>query len=341
MAFKRSLNLPGLFRDLPGQARRFGVEFITVNPALKISSLLLATLMWSFVAAQRGGESSEIQFTTPLVLKNIPLEMEVTDAPVQSVSVLLRASRVLANAINPSQFQVSIDLANQFPGSIEYTLTEQDISYNSHSVPNGMIVLQISPARVPISLEESVSVTLPVKPRFVGNLSKGFILGTITNEPSVVEVRGPRSIIESMTGAPTRPLDVQDLNSNVDLLATLDLPPRVRLAGEQELAIHTNITVSSNPERVLLRNIAVRFINPSKVFQTSTRTLNVHLEGPREVVEQLSQDNLFAQVDLRKYPPGDYRGITPPLVLPDTVKVLEQWPILDLFVINRDLEPKN
>ena len=66
---------------------------VTRNLSLKAFALVLAVLMWGFVASQKRGETTEIKFTTPLVFKNIPSSLEAASAPVQSVSVLVRARR--------------------------------------------------------------------------------------------------------------------------------------------------------------------------------------------------------------------------------------------------------
>jgi YbbR domain-containing protein len=312
--------------------------FFADNLPLKIFSLALAVLMWAFVASQKRGESSEIKFTTPLVFKNIPANLEVTSAPIQAVSVLVSARRALANAINPNQFQVGIDLSKQLPGSFEYTLTERNISYNNESPPQGMTVLQVSPAVIPITLEETIRKTVEIRPRFSGDLAQGFTLESIRVKPPEAVVQGARKNLDKLKYVFTRPLDVQDLRSNVEMLAELDLPSTVRLAPNQDNFFQAQITVSNNPTRLLLRDIPIVFENKEYVFKNSTNAINVFLEGPREVMQSLRRESVVALVDLNKYPPGDYRGLAPRVVVPDTVKVLEQWPILDLFVINRKLK---
>ena len=62
------------------------------------------------------------------------------------------------------------------------------------------------------------------------------------------------------------------------------------------------------------------------------------VEGPRTSVSNLNNRTVFAVIDQSQYPPGDYRGITPKVVVPDLVTVVEQWPIIDLFVLQRRLE---
>ena len=315
-------------------------RFFTENPSLKLFALVLAVLMWGFVASQRRGESTEIRFTTPLVFKNIPSNLEVTNAPVQSVGVLVGVQRALGNSVNPNLFQVTIDLSSQLPGELRYSLTDKNISYNNQPAPPGMSVLQISPAVVPITLEEALVKEVPIRPRFFGDLAKGYTIESIQIRPPVAKVQGARSRLDKLDHIYTRPLDVQDLDSNVEMLVDLDLTSDLRLAAKQDNFFHAFIKVTRNVSRVLLRDIPVIVENAHHVYKISTNSLNVYLEGPEEVVQTLGKDNVFAVLDLSKYPPGDYRGQVPKVVVPDTVKVLEQWPIVDLFVVNRPATTK-
>lgn len=294
--------------------------------------------MWGFVASQQRGESTEIKFTAPLVLKNIPKELELTSTAGESVGVLVRVRRDLARSINPIQFQVGIDLRNQLAGTFEYALTEKNITYNNEPLPAGVDVLQISPSRIPLLLEPTFEKKVTIKPRFSGDLAPGFTIDSISIAPQLARVRGPRTHLDKLTSLPTRPLDVQDLKSDVEMLVTLELPPMIRLVTGEEEFFKARIKVSNNPTRVLIRGIPVMYKNARYIHKASISLLNAHLEGPKDVVEKLDQKRMFALIDMAKYPPGDYRGLAPKIVLPDTVKVLEQWPILDLFVLKRRLK---
>ena len=318
-------------------ARRIRSLF-TTNPLLKAFSLLLAILMWGFVTSQKLGVSTELKFSTPLVLKNIPKELEVISSVNQSVSVLVRLRKDVARRVNPNQFRVGIDMRNQLAGRFEYTLSRQNVSYDNDVVPDGVEILQISPVKIPLELEETFQKTVQIKPRFEGNLPKGFTIDKIDIVPKEVVVRGPHSHVEGVRFVSTRPLDVEGLKSDVEMLVMLDLPPTFRLATPNESFFRAHITVSHNPTRVLFHDIPIVFENARFAYRTSTKKINVHLEGPRELILGLKQDSIFAVVDMAKYPPGDYRNLSPRVVAPDTVKVLEQWPILDLFVLKRKIE---
>ena len=153
-----------------------------------------------------------------------------------------------------------------------------------------------------------------------------------------MEVRGPRSHVEGARFVSTRPLDVEGLKSNVEMLVTLDLPPTFRLATPNDSFFRAHITVSDNPTRVLFHDIPIMFENARYAYRTSTKKITVHLEGPRDLILGLKRDSIFAVMDMANYAPGDYRNLSPRVVAPDTVRVLEQWPILDLFVLKRKIE---
>ncbi|HKI96915.1 MAG TPA: CdaR family protein [bacterium] len=333
----RKLNPPGA--RAKGHTRAQLRRLITENLSLKLFALALAVLMWGFVASQRRGESTEIKFTTPLVFKNIPTNLEVTNAPVQSVGVLVGVQRSLGNSVNPNLFQVSIDLSSQLPGQLNYSLTDKNVSYNNGPPPPGMTVQQISPAVIPITLEEALVKEVPIRPRFFGDLAPGFSIESIQIRPPAAKVQGARSRLDKLDHIYTRPLDLQDLDSNVEMLVELDLPADLRLAPKQENFFHAYIKVTQNVSRALLRDIPVVVENAKYKYKISTTLLNVYLEGPEDVMRKLDKENVFAVLDLSKYPPGDYRGQAPKVVVPDTVKVLEQWPIVDLFVINSPAKP--
>ncbi|MDH5752511.1 MAG: CdaR family protein [Deltaproteobacteria bacterium] len=313
-------------------------RFFTENLLLKLFSLGMAVVVWSFVASQHRGEVSELKFTTPLVLKNIPTNMVVTQSGVESVSVLVSIGKSMVNSLNPNLFQVSIDLSNQLAGGFDYNLSEKNVIYNNAPAPRDITILQISPTSIPLTLEETINIDIPIKPRFSGDMAPGFTLDSIRIKPAVAKAQGPRSVLEKLRYIYTRPLDVQDLQNNVEMAVELDMPLSVRLEKDQKQAFQAMITVSNNPLRLLLRDIRIVFENAHHVYKTSTSKVNVFLEGPKEVVETLNVENTYAIIDMEKYPPGDYRGLSTTVVVPDNVRVLEQWPIVDLFVINRPLK---
>lgn len=336
--FQQSHNLSKARPRIRREALR---RLLTHNLPLKLVAIVLAIVMWTFVAVQRRGETSEVKFSSPLVFRNIPANVEVAQAPVQAVSVLVRAQRRKTGSLNPSQFQVFIDLGSQLPGRIEADLSARNVSYGNAALPEGVTVLQISPSRIPLTLEETLQKDLAVQPRLSGSPARGFTIAQARIQPQMAQVMGPRSVVDRLRALYTRPLDIQDVRSDVEMVASLDLPQGVRLTARQDPKFQVRIAVTGNPTRILLRQIPVVFENVEYAYKVSTTALNVQLEGSREGLADLSARNVFAVIDMSRYPPGDYRGVVPRVVIPENVRVLEQWPIVDLYVYKRkSKEPK-
>jgi hypothetical protein len=135
---------------------------------------------------------------------------------------------------------------------------------------------------------------------------------------------------------------VEGLNTDVEMLATLDPPtPQVRAQTNDGTLFRAAIKVTYTPMRVLLRDIPVIFENAELAYRASTQSVNALLEGPPAAVQALNNKNVFAVIDLALYRPGDYRGLSPKVVVPEKVKTIEQWPIVDLFVLKRKIgEPE-
>jgi len=317
------------------RTRRQVLDAVMSNLRVKLLALVLATVVWALIAPQRRGEVTEVKFSTPLVFKNIPANLELVAPEAQSVSVLVSTRRSRANAVNPNQFQAVLDLAHQLPGSVDVRLTENNIRYDNVSPPEGMTVLQISPQDVTLTLEEAMQKVVPVEAKLAGSTPGGYTVEAVKLVPDRVTLHGPRSVLAKINRAYTRPLDVQDLRSDVEMLAYLDLPARVRLAANQRPLFRAQIAVSGRPARIVLRGVPIVFENGGDPYRVSRQEINVQLEGPREVLSTLSNKNVTAMVDLSKYPPGDYRGLAPRVILPDEVRVIRQWPIIDLFVTQR------
>jgi len=333
----RPLNLNRI-RDLlkgePWDVRVLLKKWFTENLSLKVFAVVMAVVMWGFVASQRSGEISEWRFSRPLVLKNTPPNMDVIDLPVQSVGLWVRLDPSLRRSFNSSDFEVSIDLADFSPGQLQYILSEENLTYNNQPPPKGIQVYQIQPSVPNFRLEELVEKELLIRHRYSGNTAKGYTIESIRIEPPRVKVRGARSRLKKLTTIYTKPLEIHELENDVGMLVVLDLSNDFHVVGEKKDYM-AFIEVSQNVSRLLIRDIPVRAENSKLAFRISTKTVNVFLEGPEFIMKSLSKDNVFALMDLSKYPPGDHPKQSPRVVVPETVKVLEQWPIVDLLVLTR------
>lgn len=159
------------------------------NLGAKVISLLAAILFWLFVMNQGTSEKiiPEQPVTIPLITTGLP--------PNMVVMTQLPLVRVRLQGINPSasikDIYAEIDLSGSEPGERSY-----DIKVNS---PVGTKVVDVQPASIKLLLDVVQEKTVPVEAVVSGVPAEGYQLGTPFIKPSAVNVRGPSSILSTLT----------------------------------------------------------------------------------------------------------------------------------------------
>jgi len=173
---------------------------ISKNLGLKITAVLLSILLWVF-ATSRG--LSEIVLDVPLEFKNIPPRLELMYYDVKAVSLNIKGQERLIRTIRPTDIRVWIDLTKAKKGEGIYAINKNNIS-----LPLTVTVKNITPSSVKVSLEESVSRTVKVRPIVVGIPEKGYYIKSISVVPQTVDLEGTSSKIKKVDKVKTEPLDV-------------------------------------------------------------------------------------------------------------------------------------
>jgi len=173
---------------------------ISKNLGLKITAVLLSILLWVF-ATSRG--LSEIVLDMPLEFRNIPTGLELMYYDVKAVSLNIKGQERLIRSIRPTDIRVWIDLTKAKKGEGIYAINKNNIS-----LPLTVTVKNITPSSVKVSLEESVSRTVKVRPIVVGIPEKGYYIKSISVVPQTVDLEGASSKIKKVDKVKTEPLDV-------------------------------------------------------------------------------------------------------------------------------------
>jgi len=215
----------------------------------------------------------EQTLTIPLVASGLPQNMVVmTQLPLV---------RVRLQGINPSanikDIYAQIDLSGGTPGERSYVIKV--------NTPVGTNVVDVQPANIKLQLDNVQEKTVPVEAIVSGVPADGYQLGTIFIKPSAVNVRGPSSILSTLTkvtveisatGANetiqiTRPVSFRDKegkpifgpNPSVDILnafpSTVDVIAPVVAKGLSSKMIPIKVTSNGTPAPGKI----LRFLVPS------------------------------------------------------------------------------
>ena len=177
------------------------------NFGLKITAILLSVLLWLF-ASSRG--LSEIALDVPLELKDIPPGLELINHSIKVVGVNIKGQEGIIRTIRPSDLRAFVDLSKARKGESIYSINKNNIK-----LPPGVTVTNITPSSVRVSLEESVTKTVQVRPVIIGTPGSGFYVKSLSIFPENVVIEGARSKVATVDTMKTEPLDITGIKETV------------------------------------------------------------------------------------------------------------------------------
>ena len=296
-----------------------------INVSFKVLAVVLAVFVWFL--ARKSGEPIQMSFYAPVVFKNVSPTFQVTSDPPQVNIVAHTNSR---ESFNPLEIQAVLDLDNTQEGVLSYVLTENHILS-----PVKVQISRIHPSQITVRIEELIEKTFLIKPRYQGTPKKGYLLENIKIVPDTVTMRGPRSALEKLDHASAHEIELEGLKESVTMRVDLDLPRgNVQIIDQNVDFYSAEITIDSLPIKKRFDKVPVYLRNIDYVSVINPGTFNVFVEGPEDLIEELNLNKLYGEIDLSTFEPGEYPKVTPKVVKPDGITVLQQWPIVSVWVKN-------
>ena len=247
------------------------------NLVLKGVSLLLATLMWFLIAAEK---SSERGIQIPVELQNFPKDLELTGELVNSVEVRLRASPGIIHGLGPRDISAVIDLAGVGAG-------ERIIHLSAASIraPFGVKVVKVTPSIITLDFERSVEKDVPVRPRIVGRPHAGYEVAEVTSDPPQVRITGPKSRVQDVESAFTEPVSVDGAEHNAEDTVSIGLEdPLLRLLGSSQVRVTARIREEHGKRSFEGLPVAIR----GGSAQVRPANVRVVLSGPLPLLAAIS-----------------------------------------------------
>jgi YbbR domain-containing protein len=133
-------------------------------------------------------------FEIPVEYANRDPKLELLNTSATSVRLYLRGSRALLSSIRPEQIRVKMDLSKAVSGTNTLPIT-----YDHLSIPPGLSLKEVRPMVVDVTLDERTQKFLPVQADWAGKLAPGLILVRSNITPKEVELKGPKTILDSMS----------------------------------------------------------------------------------------------------------------------------------------------
>jgi YbbR domain-containing protein len=203
---------------------------------LKLLSLVLAIGLWLFVG---NAERMEIALAVPVEYIGLEGPLALEGRRPEAVDVHLRATRWAADRISPATVRVRIDVGQLREGNNLVHLLPENVD-----APSGARATRLTPAWATVRLVRAATKTVPVVARVQGHPAPAHVLRRVVVEPATVEIKGPRTTIESRTAVDTLPVDVSGRREAVTRTVGLVLPESIYPVDRRTV----EVTVDIRPE---------------------------------------------------------------------------------------------
>lgn len=272
--------------------RRWLHDAVTDNLVLKAMSLLASLLFYGYL---HGAQNAQRVIPVGVVTLLPPDDQgrALTVEPPSTVRLTLLGSRPNLDELRADDLgSVQLDLRQTMSTYVPFDLS-------TLKIPTGLRV-EVDPPGLSLAWEEVVSRPVPVQIPVAGQPVRGFsMVGLPSAEPSVVAVRGPRSVVELLQFVRSEPFDLEGLDAERATTRRLQLDvPLARAQLIEERSVLATVTIGkARLERVFERRpvqatgiVASKAILPAEV--------DVHVVGPPELVESLRPEQLVPIADV-------------------------------------------
>lgn len=182
----------------------------TKNIVPKILAIIMAIVLWMYVMNEQN-PPYEATFTLPIEVRNAATSYVVSDVP-ETVKVKVRGPRNLVAGVLNKDLKAFVDVKGLTEGRHAVAV--------SASIPSNLELLAISPDKVQVTVDATISRQIPVEIRVTGTPEKGAVTGKITAANQQVTIEGPRNIV-GMVEKVLATIDLTGKSSDVTTEAVL------------------------------------------------------------------------------------------------------------------------
>lgn len=206
---------------------------------LKLLSVILAAGLWLFVAS---AQRSEIALAVPIEYVGLEGPLALDGPQRETVDVQVRATRWAAERVTPASVRVRIDVSGLHEGDNLVQLWPDSVQ-----APPGVRVTRVAPAWTTVRVVQAATKKVRVVPQVSGRPAAAHVVDQVQVTPPTVEIRGPRTTIESRVAVETLPVDVSGYRDAVTRTVGLSLPESVYPVDRRTV----EVTVEIRPEETM------------------------------------------------------------------------------------------
>ena len=287
---------PGFRRRQAAGARDLGsalwaqlVATVRSTPGLLLLSIVLGVAIWIFVTEEENPTRAGL-FASQIPVRSVNVGEELAVAnDLGAVDVRIEGPEDRWDGLSTANFEASVDLSG-------LSAREQTVPLRVEvSGVRGVRILSVEPPTIIVNLEEVVSRIIPVTPRLIGALPRGFEAEQAVPERLTVEISGPESLIALVESAVA---DINVTGLTVGFEQNVELVPRGEGDGEirglnvEPSSVSVSVTVRQTVVTKTLP-LAVELLGePAAGYRVSGVAVQpgvIEVEGALEALQELEE----------------------------------------------------
>lgn len=163
--------------------------------------------------------------------------------------------------------------------------------------------LTITPAEVKAKVKivkSGNNKTVGIKVNTSGFPATGFYIGSITTDPSTVDIIGQDSVLRGVQFIETQTIDLTGLNSTLVKTVSLSLPSGISLQRDsnQKIKVTINFSVSEVTKELSATIIPLNLAPGLKISNFDPATVRVIVSGPADQIASLKSSDVLLNLDL-------------------------------------------
>jgi YbbR domain-containing protein len=266
------------------------------NPGLRILSVLLATLLWFWVENEKIGFK---RVEASLDYLNMPEGMILVPGSPATVKTVIRGPEALLPRIQDGGLKARVDLRGDLVGENVHLISASDVQ-----VPYWAEVEGVEPQQVAILLDLLATKMVPVLPKVMGSVARGYLFKDYVVNPSRVKISGPASVIAGIGEIWTEPILIDGAEESFQRLVDLRADrPGVIIEGSMKHSVQ--LVVSPEIVERLFEDIPVVVQSLQSLPELEPERVDVRLAGPRLTLDRISFGQLQAVLDLQGLAPRE------------------------------------
>ena len=286
----------------------------TLNLGTKGISIIIAVILWGVVL---GSRNVEVTLEIPLQVMTSPDVVPAHEVPDKVTFRLSGPKAFLRGILDRGEEPIRVNLMGTKPALVTYRFFSDNIQ-----VPIGVKVLSIQPPSISIKLENLKKKEIGVRLQLQGTPPEGYRMVKAEVKPSFIHVTGPESVINGITEAVSKPIDLSFLRENLNQPLDLDLP--FHLVKMQGVAPRVVIEVERASANYRIKNVDIRVISSYK-SKIEEKTVTALVRANSKELLAIDKNLVFGVVDLSGKPPGTYK-VSVQMNLPQGIQLIKVVP---------------